>query len=202
MDKYLKRTSIYLLSTIALGLGACGTTANGLFDGPEAPPSVHASIQPPPPMPSDAAPPPLRGNPPRAALVEAAQPITPTIPKPVEANNAPAEIRSRLAAWRDAWAKREVSNYLSFYAPGFKGREASPESWQASRKRIIENAKGLEINLGEADIQQADTDHASATFTQQYRSSNKTDSGTKTLELRRIDGRWLIEQESFSAGRR
>ena len=201
MNKNLKQTSLCFLGAMTLGLGGCGKTVDWLFDGPDTPAAVRASIQPPPEMPGSATPPPMPQAAPAPAIVAAPPASAPTLPAPA-ASNAAAEIRDQLAAWREAWSKRDVNAYLAFYAPGFKGREASAEKWQASRKRVIENASGIAINLGEPDIQPAGPDRASATFTQRYRASNKTDSGIKTLQFRRIDGRWLIEQEDFNADRR
>lgn len=201
MQKNLKRTTICFLGAMTLGLSGCSKTLDWLFDGPETPASVRASVQPPPDMPGSATPPAMRQAAPAPAIVAAPPASAPTVPAQA-ASKAAGEIRDQLAAWRDAWSKRDVNAYIAFYAPGFKGREASAEKWQASRKRVIENASGIDIKLGEPDIQPAGPERASATFTQRYRASNKTDSGIKTLRYRRIDGRWLIEQEDFNADRR
>lgn len=197
MEKHLTKNRMTLLAAMllgTLGLSGCGKTIDWLFDAPETPGAVRTNIKPPPEMIDDVKP----------RVAPDVRPRTnpaPEQPAPVAAPDAKTEIRNQLAAWRDAWAGRDLANYLAAYAPGFKGRESSPENWQAGRKRIIGNAGTIELSIGRPEIEQQDADHATATFIQSYRSNNKTDSGTKTLQFRRIDGRWLIEQESFKTGK-
>jgi len=175
-----------MLGLISLSLSACTKTLDWLFDAPEAHQAEMAPLES------------------RASVTNrdagTAQPAgTPTAPPATSAQATQAEVRSLLNAWRDAWAKRDVPTYLSFYHPAFKGNESSPENWRASRQRIINHAKKIELSIGEPEIRIDAADHATASFTQKYRANSKNDAGRKTLQLRRIDGRWLIEQEVFSA---
>ena len=80
--------------------------------------------------------------------------------------------------------------------------KAARPAGRQTRQRVIGKAGEIELTLGRADIRQRDAQRVSASFTQQYRSNSKTDSGVKTLQFRLIDGQWLIEQESFSAAQR
>ena len=177
---------LLMLGVITLGLNGCTKTLDWLFDAPDAQSQAEMA-----PVES------------RAVITGGASTTAPApanLASPAIAAQMPqAEVRSTLNAWRDAWTQRNVPTYLSFYVATFKGSESTPENWRASRKRIISHAKKIEVSIGEPEIRIDAPDHASATFSQKYRADNKRDAGSKTLQLRRIDGRWLIEQETFSA---
>jgi len=192
MKKILRQGNLGLVAALAIlpGLSGCNKTIDWLFDAPEKTESVQASAQ-------------------TEATLETAVPmsVTPHATAPAaKAQEAAAttdsEIRNTLAAWRDAWASRDVAAYLAFYVPSFQGREVGPANWQASRKRIIEQAGKIELTLGEPHIVVNSLDQATVTFKQNYRSNIRSDKGTKQLVLRRNEGRWLIEQESFKASGR
>lgn len=192
MKKILRQGNLGLVAALAIlpGLSGCNKTIDWLFDAPEKTESVQASAQ-------------------TEATLETAVPmsVTPHATAPAaKAQEAAAttdsEIRNTLAAWRDAWVSRDVAAYLAFYVPSFQGREVGPANWQASRKRIIEQAGKIELTLGEPHIVVNSLDQATVTFKQNYRSNIRSDKGTKQLVLRRNEGRWLIEQESFKASGR
>lgn len=130
---------------------------------------------------------------PEPAAQMAAPSPAPAVPNPHSA------VASAFDSWQSAWASRNVPAYLKHYAPGFKGQEKTAEQWQAKRKQIIEAAGKIELTLGMPRIELQGPDNAKLVFEQEYRSRSKQDSGIKTLIMRRIDGRWLIEQESFQA---
>lgn len=109
------------------------------------------------------------------------------------------ELQHLLQAWRQAWASQDTTSYLAFYAPDFQGNTDSPEQWRANRKRILGQARFITIELGQPEIELDGQDQATLNFTLDYASDRLEDHGTKTLELRRNNGRWLIADEAFSA---
>lgn len=165
----------FMLAAISFGLSACTKTPSSILGVPEAHSQAEMA--------------PLES---RAAAPQAtAKPVT-------TAQTAQTEVRDVLNAWRDAWSNRDVPRYLSFYQPSFKGNASSPENWRASRQRMLSQAKKIAVSFDEPQIRINAADHATATFNQEYRADNKSDAGRKTLQLRRTDGRWLIEKEVFS----
>lgn len=168
-----------MLGVMTLGLNGCTKTLSSIFDAPEA----HSQ--------AEMAPLESRASATRQEAPAPAKPAT-TAPTPQ------IEVRALINAWHDAWVNRDVPRYLSFYLPSFKGNESTPENWRASRQRTISRAKKIDLSIGEPEIKIDAADHASASFSQKYRANNKRDAGKKTLQFRLIDGRWLIEQESFS----
>lgn len=165
-----------MLAVISSGLSACTKTPSSILGLPEA----HSQ--------AEMAPLESRTSPSHAA----AKPVT-------TAQTPQTEVRDLLNAWRDAWSNRDVPRYLSFYQPSFKGNASSPGNWRASRQRMLSQAKKITVSFDEPEIRINAADHATATFNQEYRANNKSDAGRKTLQLRRTDGRWLIEKEVFSA---
>lgn len=174
------------LVALAMGGTGCSHTMSEVFDAPE-----------PPPMEQEA--PPVAIAPPPA-------PSTPMpAPRAAQAASAPQaerSLREFLDGWRNAWAGRDVAAYLRHYHPDFKGQAASPEQWRAARQRIIGRAGEIELQLGQAEIRLEGSDRAWLTFEQRYRTKALSDEGIKQLQLRRTDGRWLIEQETFTPDRR
>lgn len=179
------------LVALSLGTAGCSHTMSAIFDAPEPPPMVEEASAPAAPAPSVAPP-----------SVEAA-PAAPA-PAPV-ADPAPPPDNSLalfLTGWRDAWAGRDVAAYLAYYHPDFKGNMVSPAQWRSARQRIIGRAGQIELELGQPEIRREGADRAWLTFDQRYRSQVLNDEGIKQLQLRRIDGRWLIEQEVFTPRQR
>ena len=72
----------------------------------------------------------------------------------------------------------------------------SAKAWQAQRRQRLANGQiklkfvGLELRM--------QPDQATASFTQIYDSKRYKDEGSKVLQLRRVNGRWLIESEQFN----
>jgi len=106
-----------------------------------------------------------------------------------------------LASWRDAWVARDVAAYLRHYHPEFKGQAVSAAEWRAARQRVIGRAGQIDLLLGAPEIRREGDDLVWLTFAQQYRTQSHSDTGYKQLQLRRIDGHWLIEQEIFTSAR-
>jgi len=119
-------------------------------------------------------------------------------PAPVQAappaqNKAVAEA---LQAWSMAWSSRNLQAYLDAYAQNFSPVEGGArETWAAKRKKTIDRAGNIALNISGIKIAAKDANHAATTFRQTYRSENYQDVISKTLEWERIDGHWQIVHE-------
>lgn len=177
------------LVALILATAGCSNTMSTVFDPPPPPPMAEETS--PPPAPTRQAP----------ALVEPA--VQAKTGAPTTAAPQPdRDLEAFLAGWRNAWAGRDVAAYLQHYHPDFKGQTSSPAQWRAARQRVIGRAGQIEIELGQPEIRREGEDRAWLTFDQRYRSSALSDDGLKQLQLRKIDGRWLIEQEVFTPRKR
>jgi hypothetical protein len=139
---------------------------------------------------------------PVAAVIAPAGEAAVAAAPPVQTNKStPAqdELLRTLEAWRKAWASRDVETYFSFYAADFAGTAESPALWQASRRRIIDQAGQIDLSFGEARIEMDGQDRAILSFPMNYRSARFQDEGIKQLQLVRDQGQWRIAQEKFTA---
>ena len=119
-----------------------------------------------------------------------------TPPTPPAAPGDAILVRESIESWRRAWEAGQATDYLGAYADGFKGDAASAKAWQTQRRQRLANGRislkfvGMELRL--------QPEQAIASFTQIYRSKRYEDKGSKVLQLRRVNGRWLIESEQFN----
>jgi len=109
-------------------------------------------------------------------------------------------VKQALESWRAAWAARDISAYLAAYAPDFTPPNgATREAWEKRRRSVIGRASDVEVVVESLVTTMDGADQATTVFTQQYRSANYRDSVTKTMKWRRVDGRWLIVEETTAA---
>lgn len=116
---------------------------------------------------------------------------------PAEANNE-AHVSQQIKAWLAAWQEKRVDDYIAHYQSDFKGDFSSHAEWKKQRASRINAAKGLTVQIAELKVEQRDADTAMATFIQTYQSAQHTDTGLKTLHLKKINDNWLITLEQFT----
>jgi len=208
-----------------LGSAGC-SSATRMFDPPP-PPAMEQDAQPPAPVAAPsaptiapAAPAPATAAPATAAPATAAPatataapaaapavapasatPAAAAAPSPAAAAPVDHSLQDFINGWRDAWVARDVAAYFKHYSPAFKGQATSAEEWRSARQRVIGRAGQIELQLGALEIRREGDDRAWLTFEQRYKTQSYSDSGIKQLQLRRVDGKWLIEQEVFSTAK-
>lgn len=110
-----------------------------------------------------------------------------------------ATVEDSIKRWAAAWSSRNANNYLSFYANDFKPSNGlSHAKWQDSRRKRIKGEKSIHVSLADIQIEQIDKNHASASFTQTYRTKHRKDVSEKTLLLVKSGSNWLIQKEKSS----
>jgi adhesin transport system outer membrane protein len=102
---------------------------------------------------------------------------------------------SALRAWAQAWMQRDMKAYADAYVPDFKGSLRSREEWLQQRTARIVPRQRIEVLLDQ-ELVTVEGDEARVQFRQRYRSDAVQDVERRAVSLRRIDGRWLISQES------
>lgn len=124
----------------------------------------------------------------REAVPPAAVPATPA--------TADHEVASALKAWAVAWSARDIDAYLASYAEGFAPADGgSRGAWAAKRRQIMGSAGDIQLDVTDINLSMKEADKAVTTFRQRYRSSSYQDVVAKTLEWRRIAGKWQIVRE-------
>lgn len=132
----------------------------------------------------------------RQALdARALAPSRPHTPPPA-AVPAGTAIESQVRNWVASWAARDFPAYLAFYAPSFTPDGGlSREDWATLRRNRILPRGTITIEIEALNIRQTGDDQAVVQFEQQYRSREYADRVIKTLEMIRLDGKWLINRE-------
>ena len=137
-----------------------------------------------------------------AAMVAAA--ATPSVPAPKPAAPKPAQepedVLAAVAAWADAWSRKDVDAYLASYAKDFRTPKGEPRSeWERLRRERLTAPKSIAVQIDIARVVDKGDGRVSVTFRQDYQSDVFSGSATKTLLMRKSeDGRWRILQEQVS----
>ena len=139
-------------------------------------------------------------NPVTPAASAAAKPTESAAETPVVVKPNAAEIVDTVEAWARAWSSKDVTAYLAFYAMNFQTPGGAPRTeWESNRKQRISAPKSITITIDSPSLSVLSDELVSVTFRQGYRSDIITSSPTtKTLDLVKTDGRWLILRESAS----
>lgn len=112
------------------------------------------------------------------------------------ASNDSNEVVNAVEAWAKAWSDKNVSGYLSFYAPGFQTPKGeSRDAWESERKKRLQSAKFIRVKVSETKVTMNSDDDATIVFRQTYQSNTLKSSGKKTMHLVKVDGKWLIKSE-------
>jgi tetratricopeptide (TPR) repeat protein len=174
-----------------------------LVGGSSPAPAMVAAAKAPSPTPAPPAAPKEPSKPPAAVVT--AEPRPPAAQKPAPPENPAAksaaspgtEVLDTVRAWAKAWSARDADAYLAFYAKDFKtpGGESRAD-WEKVRRERVGGPKFINVTIDAPKVSLGADGQASVTFRQGYRSDVlKGSTTTKTLELARSDGRWLIRQE-------
>jgi len=117
-------------------------------------------------------------------------------PTPKPAADATTEVMQAVNGWAQAWSKQDVDGYLGYYAKDFQtpGGEAR-DAWEKTRRTRISGAKSIEVGIDSPKVTMHSPEQASVSFRQTYRSDKLNTKSRKTLELVKLDGRWLIREE-------
>ena len=127
----------------------------------------------------------------KAAALSAAR-----APLPV-AVGAEVTIQNQVKSWAAAWSARDYAAYSAFYAPTFTPDGGlSREDWAQLRRSRIAARGDINVDLQDVKVRMDGTDRAFAEFRQVYQSKGYSDTTQKTLEMIRLNGKWLINRES------
>ncbi|WP_341743202.1 TolC family outer membrane protein [Azonexus hydrophilus] len=124
--------------------------------------------------------------------------VVPRAPMVMQASSGPVgDIESRVRSWAEAWSAKNYSAYAAFYAPTFTPDGGlSREDWDQLRRARILPREAITIGIEAMRVKMQGEDRAIAEFEQTYRSNIYNDRVFKTLEMIKVDDRWLITRES------
>ncbi|MDH6166412.1 ketosteroid isomerase-like protein [Variovorax boronicumulans] len=131
-----------------------------------------------------------------AAAASAPAPAPAAAPAPAPGTGI-AEVETAVRAWAAAWSARDVERYLAAYAPDFTpARKQDKKRWEAERRTRITGKSKIGVTVDDLVIS-VNGQTASARFKQIYSADKLNSTDRKTLELQRVDGKWLIRKESI-----
>ena len=114
---------------------------------------------------------------------------------PVDADSA-AAVGNALTAWSKAWASKDVNTYLAAYGNDFIPEAGlSRKTWEAQRRERISKPTSIKVEVQNLQTARTGDDRIRATFLQVYESDNYSDSVTKIIDFKRVDGAWKIVRE-------
>ena len=119
-------------------------------------------------------------------------------PKPAApVGTAADDVAKAIAAWANAWSRKDVKGYLGQYASDFKTPKGqSRKAWEEERDDRIAGKPGkISVSYDEPQIS-INGDRATAKFRQHYKAASLSSSTTKTLVFVRSGNRWLIQEEN------
>lgn len=88
-----------------------------------------------------------------------------------------------------------MAAYAAAYGSDFKGKASSHAAWLSERRDRIAPRKSIEVKLTNLQVQ-VKGEQATAQFLQDYVSDSLSTQSSKTLALRKVGGKWLIQQET------
>lgn len=116
---------------------------------------------------------------------------------PVAPAGPDADLENSVRSWAAAWSAKDYAAYTTFYAPTFTPDGGlNREDWNTLRRKRITPRENISVTLEQIVVKMESADRARVEFTQNYRSSEFNDRVFKTLEMIRVNGRWLINREN------
>ena len=110
--------------------------------------------------------------------------------------NKDAELIAFANDWANAWSAKDIDLYLSKYAQDFKTPNGDAFSlWQTSRRQKISSQGKILVEIEDLKLSMKTENSARIQFKQKYTSDKLTEISNKSLVVKKIDGRWLIQEE-------
>lgn len=133
-----------------------------------------------------------------ATFVAAETTVATPEPKPaVEIDSSDSQARGLIEGWRQAWARRDASAYVTHYSQGFSPANGQTrDSWAVGRQRNFAGKSSIEVTISNLRIERLSDDRIKAFFLQDYTSGNyRENAKPKTLLLERAGQEWKIAGE-------
>jgi Flp pilus assembly protein TadD len=101
--------------------------------------------------------------------------------------------------WAKAWSDKNLDAYFASYADSFKPAKGdSRKTWEQTRRDRISKPASISVEISNPKVTLEDADNAKMSFKQIYTANGKPIRTNKTLQLKKVNGAWLIDQEIAS----
>lgn len=109
------------------------------------------------------------------------------------------DVEAAVRAWAAAWAAKDMGAYLGAYGPNFDPPgNLARKAWEEERRARIVGKKSIAVKLHDLNVSVNGT-RATAKFKQDYNADSLSVTSRKTLDLVKVNDRWVIVRESTGA---
>ncbi len=125
-------------------------------------------------------------------------PMTPIANQPAVGLNE-SDIKQRLNDWAESWTQGNFDKYINFYKTDYKpDMTTTHDAWVKIRKSRVQPQKGISVTLNDIKVTEKDSTNnfITTTFKQSYTSKNYKDTSSKIIVWEKVNGNWLIQEES------
>ena len=107
------------------------------------------------------------------------------------------KLKTIYARWINAWEKKDIDTFISFYSKRFTGRKMDLDQWRAHKKKTFEKFSEITVTAEDLKITIKNS-RGEIQFIQNFFEDLYNDKGIKKLYLRREDGKWKIVKETWN----
>jgi outer membrane protein assembly factor BamD len=108
------------------------------------------------------------------------------------------EIMQFLSLWKNYWENKEIDAFISLYSPDFIYQDMDRERWKEKKRESFEKYNSIKIEIEGVNIENNGT-HAKVNFLEKFRGDKFTEISSKTLWLKKIEGKWKIFREVWES---
>jgi hypothetical protein len=105
-------------------------------------------------------------------------------------------VRAQVFAWSEAWQKRDIDTYMSFYSPRFQSKGLNFERWREKKAAVFQQGSSIQVEISDLWVF-IEEKQAVVSFIQRYSHSMVTDIGEKTLVMVDNGFKWKIVSEEW-----
>ena len=122
---------------------------------------------------------------------------TPPPPPPPPPQEDLAAIKQVIAAWQQAWEKKDLTGYMACYTDDFTAGGLTRKAWEQHKRSLNERYTAITVAVTNLTVELLAPREALVGFDQDYRSDQYHDWGRKTMHLMKRGERWKIQRETW-----
>ena len=104
-------------------------------------------------------------------------------------------VESLLQGWVGSWRNRDANALAAYYAPGFKGDNASVTAWIDQQRKRMAGKGRLDLAIEDLSIRDKDSGVVETRFLQSMTASGASAVNHVSLTWAQMDGQWRIVRE-------
>jgi tetratricopeptide (TPR) repeat protein len=106
------------------------------------------------------------------------------------------EIVSSVQNWAKAWSDKNLDAYFESYSETFAPPKGDSRSaWEKMRRERINKPGNISVDLSNIVVSDVTDSSAKVSFKQNYKSASLSQRTNKVLNMKKVNGKWLIERE-------